>query len=107
LDHRKNGFKPPLFGSSSNTYQQGQLAQSGSKVTKSLGKKTRWPIKCWGCEGDHLYIDCPHNGDRVRTMHNIQEENTMEYVSGNLPRIYAILENRQANHQSNIIEIEG
>ena len=32
-------------------------------------------LKYWGCElGDHMYNDCTHKGDRLRTMHNNQEE---------------------------------
>jgi hypothetical protein len=76
-------------------------------MDRILGKRTRKPIKCWGCKGDHMYIDCPHKGDRMRTMHNIQEETIVEYVGRNIPRIYATLENRQADHQSNMIEVEG
>jgi hypothetical protein len=74
----------------------------------SLGKRPRQhPIKCWGCEGDHMYKDCPHKGDRMRTMHNIQEDDTMDDVGRSMPRIYAALDNRQVDYQSHMIEVEG
>jgi hypothetical protein len=58
-DQRKKGFQPPFFKNNPNTYQQSQPTQSGSKMEESLGKRARKPIKCWGCEGNHLYRDFP------------------------------------------------
>jgi len=40
-------------------------------------------------------------------MHNIQEGTIVEDVSRNIPIVSAALEIRWANHQSNMIEIEG
>jgi hypothetical protein len=54
-----------------------------------------------------LYRDCPHREDRMRIVHNIQEETIMEYVAKNIPRIYVTLDNQQEYHQSNMIEVEG
>jgi hypothetical protein len=35
-------------------------------MIESLGKRPRQqPIKCWGCEGDHMYKDCPRRGDKM------------------------------------------
>jgi predicted aspartyl protease len=77
-------------------------------MTDSLGKRPRQqPIKCWGCEGDHMYKYCPHKGDRMRTVHNIQEVDTVEDMGRSMPRIYAALDNRQADYQSHMIEVEG
>jgi hypothetical protein len=64
-------------------------------------------MQCWGCEGNHLYRDFPHKGERMRTIHNIQEAETMEDMGGNMPRIYAALDNKQAEYQSPMIEVEG
>jgi predicted aspartyl protease len=44
---------------------------------------------------------------KMKTMHNIQEATTVEDMGRNIPRIYAALEDRQAEHQSNMIEVEG
>ena len=41
------------------------------------------------------------------TAHNIQEEDTVENVARGMPKIYAAVDHRQANHQSNMIEVEG
>ena len=39
----------------------------------------------------------------MKTMHNIQEATTIE----DMGRVYAALEDRQAEYQSNMIEVEG
>jgi hypothetical protein len=64
-------------------------------------------MKCWGCEGDHMYKDCPHRGEKVRTVHNLQQANTIEDMERNVPRIYPALDNKQAEFQSHIIEVES
>jgi hypothetical protein len=40
-------------------------------------------------------------------VHNIQEAETVEYMGGNMPRIFAALDNKQAKYQSPMIEVEG
>ena len=45
-------------------------------------------------------------GDRLRSIHNIQDVSTMEYLSRNISRIYETLYNRHAYNQSNIIQVE-
>jgi hypothetical protein len=57
-------------------------------------EKGNTPIQCWGCKEDHLYKDCPHRKERVKTMHNIQEDTTVE----DMGRIYADLNDRQAEY---------
>jgi hypothetical protein len=59
-------------------------------MEESPGKMARQPIKCWGYEGDHLYRDRPHKGDKMKTAHIIHEETIVEYVGRKIPRIYAI-----------------
>jgi hypothetical protein len=76
-------------------------------MVEYLGKRARQPSKWLGCEGDHLCIDCPHREDRVRNVHNIQEETKVQEVVGNIPKIYAALENQWEDHHSNMIEVEG
>jgi hypothetical protein len=48
----------------------------------------------------------PHREDKMNTMHNIQEATTIEDMTC-IPRIYASLEDQQAEYQSNMIEVEG
>jgi hypothetical protein len=104
----KKGFKQPFFKSISQAYQQGKPTQGEHKMIDFLGKRPRQqPIKCWGCEGDHVYKDFPDKGDGMRTMHNIQEANTLVHMGKNMPLIYASLDNRQENYQSHMIEVES
>jgi hypothetical protein len=63
-------------------------------------------VQCWGCEGNHLYRDFPHKGERIRIIHNIQEAEMVEYMGGSMPKIYAALDNKQAKYQSSMIEVE-
>jgi hypothetical protein len=54
-----------------------------------------------------MFIDCPHRGEKGRTIHNVQQVETMEDVGRNVPRIYASLDNKQEKYQSHVIEVEG
>ena len=51
--------------------------------------------------------DCPLNNESVRPAYNIQEAKTMGQVARAIPRIYAALEDRQADHQSAVVEVAG
>ena len=65
------------------------------------------PVKCWGCNGEHKYRYFPHRKDRVRVIHNVQLEKTMENMGRRAPRIYASLDNKQVEFQSHMIEVKG
>jgi hypothetical protein len=43
----------------------------------------------------------------VRVVHNVQKAKTVEEMGSRIPRIYASLENKQAEYQSHMIEVEG
>jgi hypothetical protein len=43
----------------------------------------------------------------MNTMHNIKKEEIVEDVGKIMPRIYVALDNRQADYQFNMIEVEG
>jgi predicted aspartyl protease len=43
----------------------------------------------------------------VRAIHNVQQAKTVEDMGKGVPRIYAALENKQAEYQSHMIEVEG
>ena len=65
----------------------------------------REPLKCWGCGEPHLFRDCPH-----RNIHMImrdREAATLNDIARNIPTISAALENRQAEHQATMVEMEG
>jgi hypothetical protein len=65
------------------------------------------PIQCWGCQGNHKYRDCPHKNGKVRVVHNVQQDETVEDMGSRIPRIYAALDNKQDEFQSHMIEVEG
>jgi hypothetical protein len=72
------------------------------------GKRPRKPpIQCWGCKGDHKYIDSPHKSEKVGVFHNIQQAEIVEEISMNVPKIYAALDNKQVEFQSHMVEVEG
>jgi hypothetical protein len=51
--------------------------------------------------------DGPHKIDKVRVVHNVQQDETVEDMGRSIPRIYATLDNKQAEFQSHMIEVEG
>jgi hypothetical protein len=107
-EKRKKGFNLPFFKNNSQANQQGQPTQNDHKTTNSFGKRPRQePVQCCGCEGNHLYRDCPHKGERMRNVCNIQEVETVEDMGGSMPRIYVVLDNKQAEYESPMIEMEG
>jgi hypothetical protein len=54
-----------------------------------------------------MFRDCPHKGEKVRNVHNVQQDETMEDMGINVPRIYVALDNKQEEYQSHMIEVEG
>jgi hypothetical protein len=54
-----------------------------------------------------MYRDFPHRGEKVRIVHNVQQDDTVEDMGRNVPRIYAALDNKQVEFQSHMIEVEG
>jgi hypothetical protein len=59
-------------------------------------------IKCWGCEEDHMYKDCPHKGERIRHVHNIQEADIVEDMGKIILRIYEALDKKNVDCQSHM-----
>jgi hypothetical protein len=54
-----------------------------------------------------MFKDCPHRGEKWRIIHNVQQAEIVEDMGRNVPRIYATLDNKQAEYQSHMIEVEG
>jgi hypothetical protein len=54
-----------------------------------------------------MFRDCPHRGEKGRIVHNVQQDETVEDMGRNVPRIYATLDNKQAKYRSHRIEVEG
>jgi hypothetical protein len=119
-DSRKE-FKPSRFknnGKSSrmslptrSVYQQNFPPQSGNKPFRAVPSKTdntkREPLKCWGCGEEHLLRDSLHRQHNNKRVYNVQEDTTVNDVARSMPQIYAALDNRQADHQASVVEMEG
>jgi hypothetical protein len=64
-------------------------------------------MECWGCKGNHRYRDFTHINEKVRIVHNVQQDEIVEDMGRCVPRIYASLDKKQAEFQSHMIEVEG
>ena len=49
----------------------------------------------------------PLENGYVQKSHNIQEVETVVQVARTVPRIYAVLEDHEEDHQSTMVEVEG
>jgi hypothetical protein len=104
MEQRKKGTKPPFFR---NNYKE-QPTSKEFRMTKTLGQRPRKPpYQCWSCKGDHLYRYFPHRSEKVMNFHNVQQAKTMEDMGRNVPKIYAALNNKKAEFQLHMIEVEG
>ena len=52
-----------------------------------------------------MHRNCPLENESARPTYNIQEEEIVGQVARAIPRIYAALEDRQADHQSTVVEV--
>jgi hypothetical protein len=104
MDKKKKGTKPPFFKNN----PQGQTTSREPKMIETRSQRPRQPpIQCWGCKGDHMFIYYPHRGEKLRTIHNLQQAEIVEDMGRNVTRIYASLDNKQTKYQSHMIEVEG
>jgi hypothetical protein len=91
--------------------QQNFPSVDGNKTSEPIPVKTdnpkREPLKCWGCEEEHLLRDCPHRQQNTQKVYNIQEVTTVNDVARSVSQIYVALDNNQADHQASVVEIEG
>ena len=54
-----------------------------------------------------MHNDCLHRGEKSRIVHNVQQADIVEDMGRSMQRIYASLDNKQAEFQSHMIEVEG
>ena len=54
-----------------------------------------------------MHRNCPLENESARLTYNIQEAKTVGQVAKEVPRIYVALEDRQADHQSTVVEVAG
>jgi hypothetical protein len=104
VEKRKKGVKPPFFRNTA----QGQMTLQEPRVSETVGQNSwKQPIQCWGCCRNHMHRYFPQRGDKERTRHSVQQAATMEDTCRNVPRIYAMLDNKKVEFQSHMIEVEG
>jgi hypothetical protein len=93
MDQRKKGTKPPFFRNRPHgkpSFREPGKAEVG-------GQMTRPPLmECCGCKWNHRYRDCPHRNDKVRVVHNVQQDKTVEYMGSRMKRIYTTLDKKEA-----------
>jgi hypothetical protein len=103
MDKRKKGTKPPFFRNS----PQGKPYFREPRKVEVGGQMPRPPpMECWGCKESHRYKYFPHKNDKVRVVHNVQQTKKVEDMGSRMPRIYATLDNKQDEYQSQMIEVE-
>lgn len=69
--------------------------------------KPREPLQFWGCGENHKLKDCPRRKEKRRGLHNLDSVAIVEDMARATSKIYAALEDQQANHQSTMIKVEG
>ena len=108
LTKGRNGFKP--YNSRN---QQKQPSQAEKQLARAIEEKprdpqqNREPLQCWKCGGTHMHRNHPLENESARPSYNIQEVETVGQVERAVPRIYATLEDRQADRQSTVVEVAG
>jgi hypothetical protein len=101
----KNPKKGAQFGQPSRSvHQQNFPSQSGNRPAEQAREKVeepkKGPLQCWGCGEPHLLRDFPHRQHDNKKFYHVQEATTVNDVARSVPRIYAVVENRQADHQA-------
>jgi hypothetical protein len=76
--------------------------------TNKFGDSPCEPLKCWECGEPHLRRNHPCINTTKKTfVHNLQEASIVGDVGRSLHQINAIIDGRQDDHQSSMVEIEG
>ena len=124
FDQKRRGFKSNMsFGSKSrnfskNNYQrayfknkvpQNTTAPKGRDMPNNFVKNNehKEPVKCWECQGLHDAKYCLNRKENFSNMHTIQEVEIVGDVANEMLRINATLENRQVDHQTSMVEVQG
>ena len=92
-----------------NYKQQNPTATKERETPTAFNKNIapREPLKCWECGEPHYSKDCPIRKKNCNHVHSIQKVVTVGDMVRSMPRINLALENRQENHQTSMVEIEG
>jgi hypothetical protein len=96
---------------SRSVHQQNFSSQSRNKPLEQANERAKepkkGPLQCWGCGEPHILRDYPHRQHDNKRVYNVQGEAIVNDLARIIPRIYAAVENRQANHQAFEVELEG
>ena len=60
-----------------------------------------------GVQWPHYALVCPNRKKPNSNIHTVQDEMTVGEFARTMPRINAALENRQADYQTSMVEVEG
>jgi hypothetical protein len=95
---------PPFFRNSpwgKSSFREPRKVEGSEKMPRTP------PMECWDCKGNRRYRDRPHRKDKARTIHIVQQAEIVQDMGSRIPRIYVALDNKQAEFQSHMIEVEG
>jgi hypothetical protein len=101
-EQRQKGNKPPFFINNPQGqpyFREPKKAEGGEHIPRLP------PMECLGCKRNHRYRDCPHRKDKTRTVHNVQQAETVEDMGSRMLRIYASLDNKKDELQLHMIEV--
>jgi hypothetical protein len=54
-----------------------------------------------------MFRDCPHKQQNSGRVYNIQEATKVNDVVRSMPQIYALVDNKQVEHEASVVEMEG
>ena len=64
-------------------------------------------VKCQECQEPHYVKECLNRRRNYNNVHTIQEEKIVGDVENEMPRIIESLENREDDHQTSMVEVQG
>jgi hypothetical protein len=100
------GFQKKYYHSNTQSAQGG--GRPVNQGVKKVGDNPREPLKCWECGEPHLRRNCPHLISMARTsVHKLQEALTVGDMGRSVHKINEVVDGRQGDHQSTIVDIEG
>jgi hypothetical protein len=103
VEQRKKRTKPPFF----RNIAQGQPISKKPTMTETMETKPRQKlVKCLGCDRNHMFIDFLQRGEKTSIVYSVQQDMIVEDMGINVPRIYAVVDNKQVEFQLHMIEVE-
>jgi hypothetical protein len=92
-------------------YQKNFPSLSGNKhFEATLGRTdntNKEPLKFWACGEENLLRGCPHIQQNNRRLYNMQESAIINDVARIMLRIYTTMDNKQADQQNSVVEMDG